>query len=152
MNIRGLWTEWKPIVIPVAAVILIIAAAAAVLYFLPSGIAATFLGVVAAIAVYYGFLQTSPRIVRASIMWAGIAIGADAAYAKLNDQTPVTLANALTKFVDAIMKLAGILLKNAGPRILDIKSKLGAFTPDFVWAFILILVAALWLSLSLRRN
>src|SRR5208337_5237894 len=81
------------------------------------------------------------RTAQLAVLWSAIAVTADAAYARLNDQAPVTLAGALVKIIDACLKLAEPLIKGLGLTAADPRVKVGAVAPDFVWALILSLIA-----------
>jgi hypothetical protein len=50
------------------------------------------------------------------------------------------VANALTKIVDAVVKLADPLIRGVGAAAADPRVKVGAVAPEFVWAFILSLI------------
>ena len=58
---------------------------------------------------------------------------------RLNDLAPVTVASAITKIIDAFIKLAEPLIRGLGLTAADPRVKVGAVAPDFVWALILTL-------------
>ena len=77
------------------------------------------------------------------MLWSAIAITADAAYARLNDLPSITLANALTKVIDAILKLSDPVVHALGFSVADPRAKVGAVAPEFVWALILSFILAM---------
>jgi hypothetical protein len=134
----------------------VIVAGVAVIYFLPGRTAAVIVGVIVAGLLTYFLLRSVARSTQIALLWLAIGITADAAYARVNDQTPVTIASALVKLAEAIIKLGDILIRSldiplvaSDPRI----RTAGPVTvaPEFVWAFILGLIVFLAFTL-LRRN
>lgn len=127
-----------------------IAGAGAALWLLPNRTAAVILGVLAAMALSWYVLQRWQRTTQIALFWLSAGVVGDAAYAKLNDVAPVTLASLLIQFVEAALKLADILIRSIGIAGPDIRAKLAAVTPDFVWA--VILTATLLMAISLTRS
>ena len=95
----------KPIIFGIVFLIV----AQAIVFFFPMWIAAPVLGVLVSAAVCYVILVAMPRATQVSLMGAAIGVSADASYAKLNDQTPVTIANGLVKLADALTKSVGLV-------------------------------------------
>ncbi|MDX2265613.1 MAG: hypothetical protein NW215_11675 [Hyphomicrobiales bacterium] len=117
------------------------AAAAAIAYFTPNRTAAVLLGLLGAAAFCFLYLSRKERSTQAAALWFALGVTADAAYAKLNDVAPVTIAGALMKIVDAVVKLGDSMLRSAVAIPPDARAKISAVTPDFVWALILGVVA-----------
>jgi hypothetical protein len=115
-----------PIILGIAFLAVAVAAAT----FLPMRIAAPVLGVLVSAAVCYVIIVAMPRATQVSLMGAAIGVSADASYAKLSDQTPVTIANGLVKLADALTKSIGLVAADAQV------SMVAGVTPYFVWAFI----------------
>ena len=86
---------------------------------------------------------------QSAILWVAITVTADAAYARLNDQAPLTLVNAFSKVVDAVMKLGFPLIRDLGLSVTDPRYKVVAVAPDFIWALILSLAVLMSLSFVL---
>ena len=129
----------RPLLFPIAV-------AAVLLAFAPARIAATLLGILVAIGLSNSFIPRVRPAVQSAILWVMITVTADAAYARLNDQAPLTLVNAFSKVVDAIMKLVFPLIRGLGFSISDPRYKVVAVAPDFIWALILSLVALMSLT------
>ena len=138
---------FRPLVVPVMV-------AAVLLAFAPARIAATLLGVLAGIVLSKSFIPSVRPGMQNAILWIAVTVTADAAYARLNDQTPLTLVNAFSKVVDAIMKLVFPVIRGLGFSIADPRYKVTAVAPDFVWALILSLITLMTLSFVFpgRRN
>jgi hypothetical protein len=81
--------------------------------------------------------------VRIAVLWSAVAITADAAYARLNDLPPITLANAFTKVIDGALKLSEPVIRALGFSVADPRVKVGAVAPEFVWALILSMIMAM---------
>jgi hypothetical protein len=145
MEGRMAWREsiayWANRSLPILGLILFVAVAIAVVLYVPVRGAAALLGILAGAGLSYVLSSGARHSVKIAILWAAIAITADAAYAKLNDQSPVTVANTLTKVVDAGAKLADPLIRGLGLGGGDPRAKVAAVAPDFVWALILSLIA-----------
>lgn len=151
MNLRATAVEWGRISAPFLGAILLVGAVILICWLLPNRTAALLLGALAAAALCYA-LRDGPRAPQVALMWLAIGVSADAAYAKLNDQPSFTIANGLMRLFDGLVKLVDTLLKGIGIGTADARVKLGAVTPDFVWALILSLILFLWLSFLLRRE
>jgi hypothetical protein len=104
------------------------------------------LGVLAAIGLSHSFIPRVRSTAQIAILWSAITVTADAAYARLNDQAPLTIVNAFAKVVDAIMKLVFPLIRGLGFSVADPRYKVVAVAPDFVWALILSLAVLMSLA------
>ncbi|HZV20527.1 MAG TPA: hypothetical protein VE986_03180 [Hyphomicrobiales bacterium] len=133
-------SHWWNRFFPVFILILVVACAIALVEYVPARGAAALLGILAGACISYA-LSRARLTVQIAVLWAAIAVAADAAYARLNDQAPVTLASALTKVVDAVTKLADPLIRGLGLAAGDPRAKVAAVAPDFVWALILSMIA-----------
>ncbi len=133
---------------PIRALLLLVAIAVVLIEFAPARMAAAVLGIIFGIAVSYSLLPRARHTVQIAILWMAITVTADAAYARLNDQAPLTLVNALTKIVDAICKLIYPLFRALGLLAADPRSKVVAVTPDFVWALLLSSLALMLLTFT----
>jgi hypothetical protein len=138
------WTarfqSMRPLLLPIAVAGVLVA-------FAPARTAAALLGVLAGIGLSYSFIPRVQSSTQTAILWSAIAVSADAAYARLNDQAPLTIVNAFAKVVDAIMKLVFPLIRGLGLNVADPRNKVVAVAPDFVWALILSLVVLMTLAL-----
>ncbi len=144
-------TWWKRLA-PFVGAALLVALVVALILFAPARGAAAALGIVSGGLLGYGLLTRAREPVQIAVLWACIAVTGDAAYAKLNDLAPLTLANALTKIVDACVKLADPLIRGLGLTAADPRIKVGAVAPDFVWALILTLIATIALPSMLKKS
>jgi len=149
--------DWTARLQPIRPLLLPIAVASVLIAFAPARIAAALLGVLVGIGLSNSFIPRVRPGVQNAILWITITVTADAAYARLNDQAPLTLVNAFAKVVDAIMKLAFPLIRGLGLSIADPRYKVVAVAPDFIWALVLSLVvlmslAFLFPSQSRRRD
>jgi len=124
-------TWWKRSA-PLAGAALLVALAVALILFAPARGAAAALGIIAGGLLGYSLLSRAREAVLIAVLWSCIAVTADAAYARLNDLAPVTVAGAIIKIIDGLGLTAG------DPRV-----KVGAVAPDFVWALILTLIATI---------
>jgi hypothetical protein len=122
--------------------VLLLLGAAGVIYAAPAHAAAAVIGILAGALLSYWLAIRTKTSVRLALLWAAIAVTADAAYAKLNDQVPVTLANCLGKVIDACLKLAEPLFR-ALSLTADPRSKVGAVSTELTWGLILTLVVLL---------
>ncbi len=143
MTWRDTIESWRSRLGPYLGVFLFLAAALGLLYFAPARSAAALLGIVAGAALAFALVTKAREPVQIAVLWAAIAVTADAAYARLNDQAPVTLANALAKIIDACLKLAEPMIRVLGLPGGDPRVKVGAVAPEFVWALILSLIVAM---------
>jgi hypothetical protein len=129
-----------------------IAVAGAAIWLLPNQTAAVILGVVAAFALAKWLLRDIQRTTQIALLWLSIGVVADAAYAKLNDLAPVTIANLLVQFTEALVKLIDILIRSVGIAGPNVRAQIAAVTPDFVWAVILTTTLLLAVSLTGRQR
>jgi hypothetical protein len=129
----------RPLVLPILLAIVLVA-------FAPARIAAALLGVLLAISLCNSFLPRVRPAAQIAILWVAITATADAAYAKLNDQAPLTIVNAFAKIVDAIMKLVFPLLREMGLPVGDPRYTVVAVAPDFIWAVVLSLAVLMSLA------
>jgi hypothetical protein len=113
--------------------------------FLPGMGAAIAVGLLVSAGFSYVVLIAMPRATQLSLMGAAIGVSADAGYAKLNDQTPITVANALVKMADSITEGVGLIAADAKVNLPDL-------TPWGVWAFILSLIAFMGFSFLIRHD
>ncbi len=139
---------WARRSVPVMGIVLVLAVIAAAVLTIPARGAAAVLGIVAGIFLGYSLILRARHTVQIAVLWVAAAVTADAAYARLNDQAPVTLANALARVIDAFLKLTEPLIKGLGLSIGDPRTKVGAVAPEFVWALILALIVALAVGFS----
>jgi hypothetical protein len=156
MNFREMLASLREILPTVLVVIAVIAAGAAVIYFLPGRTAAIIVGIIVAAALTYFLLRGFAQSTQIALLWLAVGITADAAYARVNDQTPLTIASALVKLAEAVIKLGDIMIRSLGiPAVADRGGRAAAaapvsVAPEFVWAFILALVV--FLAFSLMRK
>ena len=153
MELRGIISNLKQNLPTILIGLLILAGAVVAIKLLPNRTAAVILGVLAAFAFTYLLVQGWQRTTQIALFWLSAGVIADAAYAKLNDQAPVTIANLIVKLADSIVKLADILIRSLGVGGPDVRAKMAAVAPDFVWA--LILTTALLMAINLagrQRN
>jgi hypothetical protein len=129
----------RPLLLPIGIAVILIA-------FAPARTAAALLGILLGIALSYSFIPRVRPGVQTAILWSAITVTADAAYARLNDQAPLTIVNVFTKVVDGIMKLIFPLIRDLGLPIADTRYKVIAVAPDFIWALILSLAVLMSLS------
>jgi hypothetical protein len=146
MALRDQVQYWRKRAAPFAGAAVIVAVVVALVLFAPARGAAVALGIVAGGLLTYWLRSRMEETVQTAVLWAFIAVTGDAAYARLNDQAPVTLAGALTKIVDAFLKLGDPWIKGLGLGGADPRAKVDAVAPDFAWAFILTFIAAMLLS------
>ena len=142
---RDRFDSWRKRLAPYLGAALLVALAVALILFAPARGAAAALGIMAGVLLGYGLLSRTREEVQIAVLWASVAVTADAAYARLNDIAPVTLASALTKIIDAFVKLADPVIRGVGLTAADPRMKVGAVAPDFVWALILALIATIML-------
>ncbi len=152
MALRDKVDGWRRRLAPYVGAIALAAVAVALIFFAPARGAAALLGIMAGGLLGYGLLTRTGDNVQIGVLWASVAVTADAAYAKLNDVAPVTLAGALTKIIDACLKLADPVIRGIGLTAGDPRIKVAAVAPDFVWALILALIATIALPDILNRS
>jgi hypothetical protein len=131
----------RPLLLPIAIAVILVA-------FAPARVAAALLGVLLGVALSNSFIPRVRPATQIAILWVAITVTADAAYARLNDQAPLTLVNAFAKVVDGIMKLAFPLIRGLGLSITDPRYKVVAVAPDFIWALILSLIVLMSLAFA----
>jgi hypothetical protein len=137
MTWRSTIEYWLRRLVPFVVFLLFFAVIIALLLFVPARSAAALLGIIAGTVLAYVLSMKFSRPAQLAVLWTAIAVTADAAYARLNDQAPVTLANALAKIIDAILKLTEPLIRALGLPVADPRLKVGAVAPEFVWAVII---------------
>lgn len=152
MNVREAISNFRQILPNLLIILAILVAAAAAIYFLPSSTAAVILGVVAGYALLKFVLQGLQRTTQIAIFWLSMGVVADAAYAKLNDIAPVTIASLVVRLTDAIVKLADIMIRSLGVGGPSVRAQIAAVTPDFVWALILTTTLLTAISLMGRQR
>ena len=144
--------SWAMRLAPILVLLILFGLAIAIVIFLPPRGAAALVGILAGASLSYGLIAQARKTVRIAVLWAGIAVTADAAYARLNDQTPVTLANALMKIADAAVKLSDPLIRGLGLTAGDPRVKVGAVAPDFVWALVLSLITLIAIDFAVAAR
>jgi hypothetical protein len=152
MGPKQIITNVKQIFPSILMALVAIAAAAAALWLLPNRTAAVIVGVLAAISLIYLVLQHWQRTAQIAVFWLSMGVVADAAFAKLNDVVPVTIASLLIQLAQAVVKLTDILIRSLGVSGPDIRAKMTAVTPDFVWALILTIVLLIGIRLVRRQQ
>jgi hypothetical protein len=151
MALRDRINSWRRRLAPYVGAIVLVAVAVALILFAPARGAAAALGIMAGGLLGYNLLTRAEDNVQIAVLWASVAVTADAAYAKLNDHTPITLANALTKVIFACLKLAEPVIRGIGLTAGDPRVKVASVAPDFVWALILTLIATIVLPGILNK-
>jgi hypothetical protein len=152
MALRDKFESWRRRLAPYVGAIALVALAVAIILFAPARGAAAMLGIMAGGVLGYALLTRARDNVQIAVLWASVAVTADAAYAKLNDTAPVTLAGALIKIVDACIKLTEPVIRGIGLTAGDPRIKVGAVAPDFVWALILALIVTIALPDILNKS
>ena len=155
MNPREIIAYLQQALPTVLLVVAVIGGGALAIYLLPGRTAAIIVGVIVAAILVYFLARTLERVTQIALLWLAIGITADAAYARVNDQTPVTIASALVKLAESIIKLGDIVIRSLGIPAIPIDARRaaaapGSVAPEFVWAFILALIV--FLAASLIRN
>ena len=153
MGLRGKINDIWQMLTPYLGVGAFVAICVALFWLFPARTAAVLLGILVAIAVRHVFLNGADRAAQFGIFWAAVAVTADAAYAKLNDQTPVTVVSGIAKFTEALVKLGDGIIRGVGLPTADARVKMASVTPDFFWALILttILLMAVGFFSARRR-
>ncbi len=152
MGPRQIIANVKQIAPHLLTAILIVGVAAAAIWLLPNRTAAIILGLLTAIALSHFVIRSLQRNVQIAILWLSIGVVADAAYARLNDQAPLTVANLLVSLAESLVKLVDILIRSIGIAGPNIRAQLAAVTPDFVWALILTSTLLLIFTLTGRNR
>jgi hypothetical protein len=152
MNVREAISNVRQILPNLLIILAILAAAAAAIHFLPTSTAAVILGVVAGYALLKFVIDGLQRTTQIAIFWLSMGVVADAAYAKLNDIAPVTIASLVVRLTDAIVKLADVMIRSVGIAGPNVRAQIAAVTPDFVWALILTTTLLMAISLMGRQR
>ncbi len=156
MNLREILAQLRQALPTILLVFAVIAGGAAVIWFLPARTAAIIVGVIVAGVLTYLLLRGFERATQIALLWLAVGITADAAYARVNDQPPLTIASALVKLAEAIIKLGDIMIYSLGvPAVAgDLRGRAApvSVAPEFVWAVILALIVFLAFSLVRRES
>ncbi len=107
MGFRASLRNWTKRLVPAIGIVLLFVAIIASIWLLPNRGSAVILGILAGAILSFVLSRRARHVTRIAVLWTALAVTADAAYAKLNDQTPVTVAGALMKVVDAAVKASG---------------------------------------------
>ncbi len=154
MTFREILASVRQVLPTVLLVLAVIVAGAVAIYLLPGRTAAIIVGIIVAAILTYFMLRSFERGTQIALLWLAIGIVADAAYARVNDQAPLTIASALVKLADAVIKLGDIVIHSLGIPLIEARPRAAAsisVAPEFVWAFILGLVVFLAFSLVRRE-
>lgn len=155
MNARETLANLRQALPTVLLAVAAITVAIFVIWFLPGRTAAIIVGIMVAAVLSYFLLRRFARGTQIALLWLSIGITADAAYARVNDQQPVTVASALVKLAEAIIKLGDIMIRSLGIPLIDSRARAAAtpvsVAPEFVWALILALIVFLIVSLNRRE-
>jgi hypothetical protein len=152
MQLRAKLNELRETLAPVMAALAFAAICAGLIWAFQARTAAVLIGIITATAYYYLVLHASSRTVQMSIFWASLAITADAAYAKLNDQTPVTIISGIAKLADALVKLGEGIVRSVGIQTGEARVKMASVTPDFFWALVLTIILLMVINFTVKRN
>jgi len=152
MSVREIIADLKQILPTILVVVLAVAGAVAAIYLLPNRTAAVILGVLAAIALSVYVLRGLERATQVAMTWLTIGVVADAAYAKLNDQAPVTIVGALVKVAEGGVKLIEVLIRAIGIGGPNLQKQMASVAPDFVWALVLTTTLFLVVNLMGRQR
>jgi hypothetical protein len=151
MNFREILANLRQSLPAILLVAAVIAGGAVAIYLLPGRTAAVIIGAIAAAILSFYLARNFERTTQIALLWLAIGVSADAAYAKINDQVPVTIASTLVRLAESIIKLGDIVIRSLGvPLVADSRVRTASVAPEFVWAFILALV--FFLAFSLIRN
>jgi hypothetical protein len=143
MALRNTIQSWRNRLAPFFSLAAVLALAVVLIMFAPARTAAMLLGIAAGAWVARALTAQARYGVQTAVLWICVAVTADAAYARLNDQAPITLANGVIRILDTCVKLAEPLIRGTGLTTGDPRAKVAAVAPEFVWALILTLVAML---------
>jgi hypothetical protein len=152
MGLRQYLSNLKQIFPAIFVALVAVAVAGAAIWLLPNRTAAVILGVLAAFALSKFVLRGVQRTTQIALLWLSIGVVADAAYAKINDLAPVTIASLLVQFTEALVKLVDILIRSLGVAGPNVRAQIAAVTPDFVWAVILTTTLLLAINLLGRQR
>jgi len=153
MDFRQILISVRQALPSILTAVAVIGGAILVIMLLPGRTAAVILGIAAAAVLIFFLVRNMERGTQIALLWLAIGVSADAAYAKVNDQAPLTIANALVKLAEAFIKLGDILIKSVGLVITDGRGRgpvAASVAPEFVWAFILALI--LFLAMNFFRS
>lgn len=131
--------------VPIAIGLLIIYIFFVFLSLLPGKSSAIAVGILSSVVICYVVLMAMPRATQFSIMGAALGVSADAGYAKMNEETPITIANALVKLTNSIVKAIDIVSVESGGEIIDL-------VPYGVWSFILSSIVFMILSFLVKHD
>ena len=112
---------------------------------LPPVVSACLLGILIAAVVAYVALIAMPRAAQISIIGAALGVTADGGYAKLSQETPVTIANGIVKLADALVTGLGLIAKDAHVAFENA-------APYGVWSFILSMAVFMLLSFLIKHD
>jgi hypothetical protein len=152
MNLRQIIDNLKQSFPDIALAVLAIGGAAVAIWFLPQRTAAVILGILAAVALSIFVVRGLQRTTQIALLWLSLGVVADAAYAKLNDQTPVTVANLLVRLGESMVKLIEVVIRSFGIGGADLRAKMTAVAPEFIWALLLTTTLLLIISLAGRQR
>jgi hypothetical protein len=152
MDLRQIVKDFKQALVPILIGAAIIAIGIAIIYLLPNRTAAVVLGVFTAFVISTFVLRPMQETTQLAIMWFAAGVVADAAYAKLNDQNSVTVASALMKVVEGLVKLLDTMARSFALGSPEARARIGGVTPDFVWAMILTLVVLVFVRFYVKRE
>jgi hypothetical protein len=113
--------------------------------FLPAVYASIIIGLLIAAAASYVMLVAMTRGMQLSILGAAIGVSADGAYAKLTDQTPLTIANGIVNVANSLMQSTGLIATSAGIQVT-------ATIPIAVWSFVLGMAAIMLASFLFKHE
>jgi hypothetical protein len=151
MNFREILANLRQFLPTILLVLAVIAGGVVAIFLLPGRTAAVIIGVIAAAILSFYLANNFQRSTQIALLWLAIGVSADAAYAKINDQAPVTVASSLVKLAESIIKLGDIVIRSLGvPMVPDSRARTASVAPEFVWAFIL--AAVVFLALRLMRS
>jgi hypothetical protein len=151
MNFREILAHLRQSLPAILLAVAVIGGGAVAIYLLPGRTAAVIIGVIAAAILSLYLIRNFERTTRIALLWLSIGVIADAAYAKINDQVPVTIATTLIRLAESIIKLGDIVIRSLGvPLVADSRVRTATVAPEFVWAFILAL--AFLIALNLIRS
>jgi hypothetical protein len=152
MELRQIVKDFKQALIPILIGVAIIAIGAAIIYLLPNRTAAVVLGIFTAAVISAFVLRPMQESTQLAIMWFATGVAADAAYAKLNDQNSITVAGAVMKVVEGLVKLLDTIAKSFALGSPEARARIGSVTPDFVWALILTLIVLVAIRFYVKRE
>lgn len=139
MSLRAKINDLWQTITPYLGLAAFVAVSIGLFWLLPVRTAAVILGIIVAVLIHHLFLSRSDRAVQLAVFWAAAAVTADAAYARLNDQAPVTVVGGIAKFAEALVKLGEGIVRGIGIPMSNPQAnvKVASVTPDFIWALVL---------------